>query len=320
VPRSPLSPRRRTILKGGLAGLAGLVAPVSLPPLSGPALAANKNPVITGLYADPNIAYFNGRYYIYPTTDGFAGWSSSKFTAFSSTDLVNWTNHGTILDLGPGISWADSRAWAPAITQKNGTYYFYFSADTNIGVATSSSPTGPFVDALGAPLVRAGQYSGQAIDPAVFTDTDGTSYLYWGQGTGHVVRLNADMTSWSGPVSDFKPSGYNEAPFVTKRNSTYYLTWSENDTRSEDYQVAYATGAAPTGPWTKRGVILQKDLAEGIKGTGHQSVVKAPDSDTWYIAYHRFAVPTGDGTHRETCIDQLRFNADGTIQKVSPTL
>jgi beta-xylosidase len=285
-----------------------------------PAQAANKNPVIKGLYADPNIAYFNGRYYIYPTTDGFAGWSSSKFNAFSSTDLVNWTDHGTILDLGPGISWADNRAWAPAIIHRNGTYYYYFSADANIGVATSTSPTGPFKDALGRPLVKAGQFSGQAIDPAVFTDTDGQVYLYWGQGTGHMVKINSDMTSFNGQVRDFKPSGYNEAPFVIKRNSIYYLMWSENDTRSENYQVAYATGSSPLGPWTKRGVILQKDPAKGIKGTGHHSVVRAPNSDTWYIGYHRFAIPNGDGTHREVCIDRLRFNSDGTIQKVTPTL
>jgi large repetitive protein len=320
MPKIPSSPRRRTVLKAGLAGLAGLTAPATLPLLSSAAQAANKNPVIKGLYADPNIVNFNGRYYIYPTTDGIAGWASTKFKAFSSTDLINWTDHGTILDLGPGISWADSRAWAPTITLKDGIYYFYFSADTNIGVATSSSPTGPFKDALGKPLIKAGAYAGQSIDPAVFTDGNGQSYLYWGQGTGHVAKLASNMTSLSGSVTDYKPTGFNEGTFMIKRNSTYYLMWSENDTRSENYQVAYATGSSPTGPWTKRAVILQKNTSLGILGTGHHSVVKSPSSDTWYICYHRFAIPGGDGTHRETCIDQLHFNSDGTIQKINPTL
>ena len=110
------------------------------------------------------------------------------------------------------------------------------------------------------------------------------------------------------------------APFVIKRKGTYYFMWSENDTRDENYRVAYATGPSPTGPWTKRGVILEKDLALGIKGTGHHSVVQVPGTDDWYIAYHRFAIPGGDGTHRETTIDKLEFDADGLIKKVVPTL
>jgi beta-xylosidase len=135
------------------------------------------------------------------------------------------------------------------------------------------------------------------------------------------VRLNADMTSFDpAQVRTITPAGYNEAPFVIKRNGVYYLMWSENDTRSEDYRVAYATGTSPLGPWTNRGVILQKRLDLGIKGTGHHSVVQAPGTDTWYIAYHRFAVPAGDGTNRETAVDRLEFNTDGTIRPVTPTL
>lgn len=181
---------------------------------------------------------------------------------------------------------------------KNGRYYLYFSGgaatgDTgkHLGVAVSDSPTGPFRDALGKPLIRSGSYAGQAIDPMVFTDTDGRSYLYWGNGSAHVVPLNADMTSFDpAAVRTITPSGYREASFVFERDGVYYFMWSENDTRDENYQVAYATGTSPLGPFTRRGVILRKRLEDGIKGTGHHSVVKAPDSDTWYIAYHRFAV------------------------------
>ncbi|WP_433789262.1 family 43 glycosylhydrolase [Actinoplanes sp. CA-252034] len=288
-----------------------------------------KNPVLPGLFADPQIVNFNGRYYLYPTTDGYAGWGGTYYKAFSSTDLVNWTDHGVILDHGPDVSWADDSAWAPGVATRNGKYYLYFSGGLatgntakQLGVAVADSPTGPFRDALGRPLVASGQFSGgQAIDPAVFTDTDGQSYLYWGQGVCRAVRLNADMTSFDATaVRTITPAGYNEAPFVIKRNGVYYLMWSENDTRSEDYRVAYATGTSPLGPWTKRGVILQKRLDLGIKGTGHHSVVQAPGTDTWYVAYHRFAVPAGDGTNRETAVDRLEFNTDGTIRPVTPTL
>ncbi|WP_158842352.1 family 43 glycosylhydrolase [Saccharothrix deserti] len=288
----------------------------------------NKGPVIPGLFADPHITNFNGRYYLYPTTDGYASWSAPYYKAFSSTDLVNWTDHGVILDHGPDVSWADNSAWAPAVVAKNGRYYLYFSGgaasgDTakHLGVAVSDSPTGPFRDALGKPLIRAGAYPGQAIDPMVFTDDNGQSYLYWGNGSAHVVPLNADMVSFDpAAVRTITTTGYREASFVLKRNGTYYFMWSENDTRDENYQVAYATGPSPLGPWTKRGVVLQKRLELGIKGPGHHSVVQAPGTDTWYIAYHRFAVPGGNGTNREVTVDRMTFNADGTIAPIVPTL
>ncbi|MFF7531606.1 family 43 glycosylhydrolase [Streptomyces bobili] len=280
-----------------------------------------KSPVLPGLNADPNIVRFGDTFYLYPTTDGFEGWSGTQFKAYSSTDLVHWKDHGVILDLGPDVSWADSRAWAPAMEERNGKYYFYFCADASIGVAVSDSPTGPFEDALGKPLLKAGDYRGQMIDPAVFTDDDGQAYLYWGNGRAYVVPLNDDMISFdASKVTDITPSGYNEGTFVIKRKGTYYFMWSENDTRDENYQVAYATGSSPTGPWTKRGVILEKDLSLGIKGPGHHSVVHVPNTDDWYIAYHRFAIPGGDGTHRETTVDKLEFDADGLLKKVVPTL
>ncbi|MFH9436840.1 family 43 glycosylhydrolase [Streptomyces rochei] len=285
-----------------------------------------RSPVLPGLYADPDVRYMDGRYWIYPTTDGFPGWSGTRFKAFSSRDLVHWTDHGVVLDLGPDVAWADGNAWAPAIAERDGKYYFYFCAEQQIGVAVADSPAGPFKDALGGPLVGKGRFSGQMIDPSVFTDDDGRSYLYWGNGHGYVVPLNDDMVSFDASrVKDITPENFREGSFVVKRDGTYYFMWSEDDTRSEDYHVAYATGPTPLGPWTKRGTILSKRPEYGILGTGHHSVVNAPGTDDWYVVYHRFALngpggPGGDGTHRETTIDRLRFAADGTIEPVVPTL
>ncbi|MFH8856997.1 family 43 glycosylhydrolase [Streptomyces rochei] len=285
-----------------------------------------RSPVLPGLYADPDVRYMDGRYWIYPTTDGFPGWSGTRFKAFSSRDLVHWTDHGVVLDLGPDVAWADRNAWAPAIAERDGKYYFYFCAEQQIGVAVADSPAGPFKDALGGPLVGKGRFSGQMIDPSVFTDDDGRSYLYWGNGHGYVVPLNDDMVSFDASrVKDITPENFREGSFVVKRDGTYYFMWSEDDTRSEDYHVAYATGPTPLGPWTKRGTILSKRPVYGILGTGHHSVVNAPGTDDWYVVYHRFALngpggPGGDGTHRETTIDRLRFAADGTIEPVVPTL
>lgn len=286
-----------------------------------------RSPVLPGLYADPDVTYMDGRYWIYPTTDGFPGWSGTRFKSFSSKDLVHWTDHGVILDLGPDVSWADKNAWAPAIAERDGKYYFYFCAEQQIGVAVADSPAGPFKDALGKPLVaKGGALKGQMIDPAVFTDDDGQSYLYWGNGHGYVVPLNDDMVSFdASEVQDITPDNFREGSFVIKRKGTYYFMWSEDDTRSENYHVAYATGPSPLGPWTKRGTILSKRPEYGILATGHHSVVNTPGTDDWYMVYHRFALngpgrSGGDGTHRETTIDRMEFAADGTIKPVLPTL
>ncbi|MBB5827039.1 family 43 glycosylhydrolase [Micromonospora carbonacea] len=282
-----------------------------------------RSPVLPGFNADPNIVRFGDTYYIYATTDGFPGWGSSKFTVWSSRNLVDWTGHDTILDLGPDITWADSNAWAPAAIEKNGRYYFYFSAQQNIGVAVADSPLGPFVDPIGKPLVSKADYDGaQQIDPAVFTDDDGQSYLYWGNGTPYVVPLNDDMVSYD-VAKRVRLTGltdFREGLFLHKRAGTYYLSWSIDDTGSENYRVGYGTGTSPLGPFTARGEILTKDPSQGILGTGHHSILQVPGTDDWYIAYHRFGIPGGDGTHRETTIDRLYFDTDGGIRKVVPTL
>lgn len=290
---------------------------------AGPVVGVPQNPVLPGYNADPQVAFFGDTFYIYPTTDGFSNWLSTSFRAFSSSDLVTWKDEGVILDLGPDVSWADDRAWAPGIAFKNGTYYFYFSANLQIGVATASSPTGPFEDALGKPLITTSQFGGQSIDPYPFIDEDGRAYLYFGSTSagGHVVELGDDMTSLEGTPTQIVVSGYKEGSAVFKRDGVYYYMFSEGDTRSEDYDVAYATGSSPLGPFEKATVnpILRKDTALGILGTGHNSVLQLPNGD-YYIVYHRFAIPDGDGMHREVCMDRLLFNQDGSIVPVVPTL
>lgn len=285
------------------------------------------SPVLPGLHADPDVHVLGGEFWVYPTTDGFPGWGGTRFTAYSSKDLVHWTGHGVILDLERDITWADRYAWAPAAAERDGRYYFYFCAEQQIGVAVADSPAGPFTDALGEPLVaKDGPWRGQMIDPAVFTDDDGTSYLHWGNTHAYGVPLNEDMVSFDPElVREFTPEDFREGSFVIKRGGTYYFMWSEDDTRSEDYHVAYATGPSPLGPWTKKGTLLSKRPEYGILGTGHHSVVNVPGTDDWYIVYHRFALngpgrPGGDGVHRETTVDRMEFAADGSILPVLPTL
>ncbi len=293
--------------------IAGLgVKAQSVDTLNAPAAA------LPGVYADPNIAAFNKKFYIYPTTDGTVGWMSTYFTCWSSDNLVDWKNEGVILDLPKDLTWAKERAWAPTIARKNNKYYFYYSADVNIGVAVSYKPTGPFKDPIGKPLIKRGSLRGQMIDPMVFVDDDGSAYMYWGQGQCHAVKLNDDMVSCdTSKIINFKPEGYNEGPFVIKRKGIYYLMWSEYDTRDPRYSIAYATSKSPLGPFTK---VVNQPVLKGkgvVKGAGHHSVVNVPGTDQWFIAYHRFKIPGGDGYNRETCISPMYFDKEGRILPVN---
>ena len=274
--------------------------------------------VLPGVNADPHIAFFGDRCFLYPTTDGTEGWKSTSFQAWSSADMVNWKNEGVILDLPRDLEWADIHAWAPAIATKDGKYFYYCSADKNIGVAVADRPEGPFRDPLGKPLVSSRDYSGmQCIDPMVFVDEDGSAYLYWGQGRCKAVPLNDDMISFDqAKVRDITPPGYNEGPFVHKRRGTYYLSWSEYDTRDPRYSVAYGISDSPLGPFekAKENPILKQSGV--VRGAGHHSLGKMPGRDEWVIAYHRFRIPDGDGYNREACISPLVHAADGTIEPV----
>lgn len=298
----------------------------------------NRNPVLVGYYADPEVLYAEKtqKYYIYPTSDGFTGWSGNYFKVFSSADLTDWKDEGVMLDLPRQVSWANRNAWAPCIIEKkiNGQYkyFYYFTAAQKIGVAVADEPTGPFVDS-GRPLVAekpAGVKGGQEIDPDVFTDPQtGKSYLYWGNGYMAVAELEENMTALKpGSTQIIKADRtYREGTYVFYRKGTYYFMWSEDDTRSPNYRVRYGTSTSPTGPLTiaADNIVLQKNEQEGIYGTGHNSVLQIPGTDEWYIIYHRFTYPGGikmgeaAGYNREVCMDKLEFAADGSIQTTIPT-
>lgn len=298
----------------------------------------NHNPVLNGYYADPDVLYSHktGKFYIYPTSDGFTGWSGTYFKCFSSDNLVNWKDEGIIIQLGKDVSWANRNAWAPCIEEKkiNGQYkyFFYFTAAQKVGVAVADHPTGPFTDS-GKPLVSefpAGVKGGQNIDPDVFTDPQtGKSYLYWGNGFMAGAELNDDMVSLKKEtITLLKPDNtFREGTYVFFRNGKYYFMWSEDDTRSENYRVRYAISDSPLGAFTipENNLVIAKDASAGIFGTGHNAVLQIPGKDEWYIVYHRFNYPKGitmgdaAGFNREVCIDKLEFNADGTIRQTIPT-
>lgn len=298
----------------------------------------SNNPVLDGFYADPDIMYSEktGKYYIYPTSDGFDEWSGTYFKTFSSTDLVNWTDEGIILDLEKDVPWGNRNAWAPSIIEKrvgdDYKYYFYFTAAQKIGVAVADKPEGPFVDS-GKPLVDKlpnGVLGGQQIDPEVFTDPKtGKSYLYWGNGYMACAELNDDMISIkSETVTVMTPDDtFREGANVFFRNEKYYFLWSEDDTRSENYCVRYGFSNTPTGKIIipNNNLVIAKNKEAEIYATGHNSIIQIPGKDEWYIVYHRFNYPNGismgdsAGFNREVCIDKIEFDTDGLILFVTAT-
>jgi len=302
-------------------------------------VAVDHNPVINGYYADPEILFSKqmNKYYLYPTSDGFTDWTGTYFKTFSSTDLVNWKDEGIILDLNKDVSWAKRNAWAPTIIEKKidgkYQYFYYFTAAQRIGVAVSDHPNGPFKDSGQALISKRpnGTKGGQEIDPDVFTDPKtNKSYFYWGNGHMAVAPLNDDMISIdTNAIKVITPDRtFREGTEVFYRNGKYYFLWSEGDTRSENYRVRYGFSDSPTGKITvpENNLILATDAANGIYGTGHNSVIQIPGRDEWCIVYHRFTRPEGikmgrsAGYHREVCIDKMEFNTDGSIKKVIPTI
>lgn len=296
--------------------------------LAATAGAQAQNPLALGpglRTADPSAhVWADGRLYLYTSHDEECqqDFHMKDWRVFSSTDLVNWTDHGAPLSLRE-LSWADDYAWAPDAAYKNGRYYFVFPAGTGvknrqdpsksskwmgIGIAESDSPTGPFKDMIGAPLWR----TPYANDPALFIDDDGRAYLYFhGGGDYRVVELAEDLRSVRGESVKMDMGGYEpkmEGPWVFKRQGLYYFTMPENN-RS----LAHYTGPTPRGPWTYRGIFMAAE-----HGNNHHSIVQYRGQ--WLLFYHRWLDTPGAACakrQRHVAAEYLQFNEDGSIRPLN---
>ncbi|MCC3371557.1 family 43 glycosylhydrolase [Cohnella sp. REN36] len=281
------------------------------------------NPILTTLYtADPSARVWDdGKVYIYASHDMDPARGCDlmdRYHVFSSADMVHWTDEGEILR-SDDVSWGRPEGgfmWAPDCAFKNGTYYFYYphpsGSDWNgtwkIGVATSDKPASGFVDR--GYIEGLGGFA--MIDPCVFADGDGRTYLFYGGG-GRCEggELGDDMMSIKGGMREMSGlEDFHEAAWVFKREGLYYLTYADN--LHENNRMHYATSEHPLGPWTHRGVFLEPTGCS----TTHGSV--AAFKGRWYLFYHNQAI-SGQGNLRSVCIDSLHFNDDGTIRTVVQT-
>ena len=288
------------------------------------------NPLFEGWYADPEGIIYDDTYWIYPT------WSKPFheqvfFDCFSSKDLVTWEKHPRIIDTTE-VKWATNAMWAPSVISKDGKYYFFFGANNiqkngqpgGIGVAVADKPEGPYKDLLGKALIDTIVNHAQPIDQFVFRDNDSTYYMYYG-GWGHcnMVKLSNDFKSIV-PFEDgtlykeVTPKNYVEGPFMFKKDGKYYFMWSEGGWTGPDYSVAYAIADSPFGPFNREAKILQQDSTVA-RGAGHHSVIIKPETDEYYIVYHRRPLGETNGNYRVTCIDKMTFDKNGHINPVRMT-
>lgn len=318
-------------------------------------------PLVTHIYtADPSAHVFNGKIYIYPSHDVNAGTPENDMGDhfdmrdyhILSMDKIGGkvTDHGVALDK-KDVPWVGRQMWAPDAAYANGTYYLYFPAKDKddvfrIGVATSKSPTGPF---KAKPEPIKGSYS---IDPAVFQDTDGTFYMYfggiwggqlqrWATGTyepdgsktdlnndeapaigPRVARMSKNMLEFDGPVTEISILDKEGKPLLGKDHDRRFFeaAWMHkyngkyyfSYSTGDTHFIAYATGDSPTGPFTYQGVILKPVIG----WTNHHSIVEFKGK--WYLFYHDSMLSGGKTHLRSVKMTELKHLPDGTIETISP--
>ena len=315
--------------------------------------------VLDKFFADPSAHVFNGKIYVYPSHDIDAGipnddlgnqYAMRDYHVLSMDEIGGpVTVHPVALDV-KDIPWASKQTWAPDAAYKNGTYYLYFPARDKkglfrIGVATSKSPTGPF---KAEPKPIRGSYS---MDPAVFTDTDGESYMYFGGIWGgqlqrwkngrydpnggdtdlkqddkpaiapKIARMSADMKQFAETPRDVIITDENGQPILGGDHDRRFFeaawTFKRNGkyyftySTGDTHFVNYAIGDSPYGPFRFTGHILKP-----VQGwTSHHSIVEF--KGRWYLFYHDTQL--SDQNHlRSAKVTEMTFNPDGTIQTIDP--
>lgn len=272
--------------------------------------------ILPDFHADPSAHYWDGKYWIYPSTDepGSTSWKEMKqWHCYSSTDLAEWKNEGKIFSL-EDIAWADDCAFAPDAVKWKGKYYFIFPASKHVGVAVSDRPNGPFKDAIGKPLIKDRQVKGvSSFDPCLFVDEDHTPYLFYGGSGGCAgVKLKDSLTEFDGELKRLDLPQYAEGIWVHKREGLYYFTYPNHYKDAEGnikQKLVYCTATSPMGPYTFRG-----EFFDNKSRNSHHSIIEI--RGRWYLFYH---IEGPSAYERRVCVDYLEYDDDGMIKEVKMT-
>lgn len=306
------------------------------PTISGDmSVAQGSNPIIRDRHtADPAPLVVGNRLYLFVGHDEARGeemFTMRDWRVYSTTDMKKWTAHGPIMHV-KDFKWAKQDAWASQAIYKNGRYWFYAAVehdDSNpgkaIAVAVSDKPTGPFVDARGSALITnamtpKGTHSWEDIDPTVFTDDDGTTWIAWGNRQAYIAKLKPNMIELDGPIQEITPPHFEEGPWLHKRGKTYYLTYASLDrTKHNDERVSYATSTSIQGPWVHRGE-LTGSAANSF--TIHPGIIRF--KGRWYIFLHNGTLTVGDQKgalgRRAVTVEHLHYDKNGLMVPFTQTV
>ncbi len=276
-----------------------------------------QNPIVQTKYtADPAPMVYNDTVYLYTThdEDDADGFKMYDWLLYTSTDMMNWTDHGAVASL-KDFKWIDKTngAWAEQVVARNGKFYMYCPIHGNgIGVLVANSPYGPFHDPIGHALVWQKEHWND-IDPTVFVDDDGQAYMYWGNPDLYHVKLNEDMISYSGEIIKHPHiEDYQEGPWFYKRNGHYYLAFASTCCPEG---IGYAMSENPEGPWQYKGHVMNH--TPRTRGN-HPGIIDYKDHSYLFgLNYDLLRIETP--THHErrsVSFAEMHYNADGTIQEV----
>ncbi|MFI5734741.1 family 43 glycosylhydrolase [Kribbella sp. NPDC051587] len=254
---------RRLLAATLAAGLSLTAAPVhAAPQLAG---AVFPTDIVAQDFPDPDVFQQNGTWYAYSTNSS----PGTVPVATATSPGGPWTIRGDAMPGGPSAAWAQpGRTWAPDVyPNPDGTYTLTYTAWHKasgrqcIGVATATSPRGPFTPVGTEPLICPLDLGG-AIDPNTFVDRNGTRYLVWkndGNAIGKPSTLWLTKTTNNGRTlvgsntALLSSSGIIEAPDIVQRDSRYLLFFSTGGYNDCNYQTSYATATSLTGPWSVAG-------------------------------------------------------------------
>jgi beta-xylosidase len=273
------------------------------------------------LLADPFILEADGWYYIYGTH------AADGIVVYRSKDLKSWSdrcgNAKNGLALHKDDVWGDKMFWAPEVYKIGSKYLMTYSCQEHICYAESASPMGPFVQREHKPYLP----QEKGIDSSIFIDDNGKAYMFWVRFTNgnaiwvaemsndlHQVKLetarhllDAEEGTW-----EHQRGKVVEGPMVIKLGGRYYLTYSGNDFRSQDYAVGFAVADAPMGPYKRYAKNPVLHWHCGYAGTGHHAVLRT--GKKYYMVYHAHK-NLKKVTPRQTLIAPMKMRRDSDSGK-----
>jgi len=272
-----------------------------------------QNPILKG-YADPDIYYEDGVFYLYATSYRV----EKGYEVYTSTDLVHWENQGMALEEAWGYP---DKYWAPDVKKIGDCYVMAASVSEHLGLAVARHPMGPFI-----PLEN--WLFDYSIDGHLFQDADGRLYLYyvsWREGHQYGLygcELDIDTLKMV-PDSERRiltpeapyechQAAIAEAPYMLCHEGKYYLTYSGSHFESPKYCVAVAVSDSPLGPYERcpeNPVLVGNDK---VSGCGHHCIVHTPKGEM-YLLYHTHASADGQIHPRNLALDKLYWEGERLV-------